>query len=75
MRKLSYKPLISGLVDGVSRGMASSNDIFDFELLAMPTDRFEGMKHDRDALRGDIERAKAKFDRLAKGIKGSVAAR
>lgn len=75
MRKLSYKPLIAGLVDGLNRGMSSSNDVFDIELLTMPLNRFEGLKNDRDALRGDVERAKAKFDHLGKGVKRSVAAR
>jgi hypothetical protein len=74
MRKLSYKPLISGLIDGLNRGMASSNDVFDVELFTMPTDRFEGLRHDRDALRGDVQRAKTKLDIPGKIRAGSIAA-
>ena len=76
MRKLSYKPLISGLVDGQNRGMSSSNDVFEVEveLITMPHDRFEGLRHDRDTMRGDVQRAKTKFDNLVKARKGSVAA-
>lgn len=74
MRKLSYKPLISSLIEGLDRGMSSSNDVFEVELFTVPTDRFEGLRHDRDALRGDVQRAKAKFDHLVKAHKGSVAA-
>lgn len=74
MRKLSHKPLISGLVAGLNRGMSSSNDVFDIEPITMPTDRFEGLRHDRDALRGDVERAKAEFGNIFKVRAGRVAA-
>jgi len=75
MRKLSYKPLISGFIEGLHKGMSSSNYAFEIEVMVVPEDRFVGLRHDRDALRGDVQRAKAKFDSDIKNRKGCVAAR
>lgn len=74
MRKLSHKPLFGSFIDGLYRGMASSDDVFEIEMFITSADRFEGLRHDRDVLRGDVERAKAKFDYHAKSGKGRVAA-
>ena len=74
MRKLTHKPLFGGFVEGLHRGMTSANEVFEIEMFTMPKDRFEGLRHDRDVLRGDVERAKAKFGDITKTVKGRVAA-
>ena len=75
MRKFTYKPLISGILQGLDRGLSSTDFAFDYDVLPTPKDRFEGIRHDRDALREDVERAKNEFERTYRHTKESVAAR